>query len=152
MKLSAHFTLDELVASQYAARHGIDNMPSDAIIGNLERLCADILEPLRVAVGRPIVVSSGYRSPEVNKAIGGSNGSAHMLGLAADITVPGLSVQAVCREIVKLKRPFDQVIDEYSSWVHVAIAAKDKKPRMQQLMARRYGQGGQTVYSIASFN
>jgi hypothetical protein len=98
------------------------------------------------------VVSSGYRSPEVNKAIGGSNGSAHMLGLAADITVPGLSVQAVCREIVKLKRPFDQVIDEYSSWVHVAIPAKDKKPRMQQLIARRFGNGGQTVYSTANFN
>lgn len=152
MKLSAHFTLDELIASQYAARHGLDNMPSDAIVANLERLCADLLEPLRIAVGRPIVVSSGYRSPEVNRAIGGSSGSAHMLGLAADITVPGLSVQAVCKEIVKLKRPFDQIIDEYSAWVHVAIAAKNKKPRMQQLVARRFGNGGQTVYSTANFN
>jgi hypothetical protein len=75
-----------------------------------------------------------------------------MLGLAADITVPGLSVQAVCKEIVKLKRPFDQIIDEYSAWVHVAIAAKNKKPRMQQLVASRFGNGGQTVYSVTSFN
>ena len=152
MRLSDHFELDELIASQYAARHGIDNMPSDAIIANLETLCADVLEPLRIAVGRPVVVSSGYRSPEVNKAIGGSNGSAHMLGLAADIVVPGLTVATVCREIVRLKLPFDQLIDEYSRWVHVAIAPKNKKPRMQQLVARRFGNGGQTVYSTANFN
>jgi hypothetical protein len=75
-----------------------------------------------------------------------------MLGLAADITVPGLTVQTICLEIVRLKLPFDQLIDEYSRWVHVAIAPKNKKPRMQQLVARRFGNGGQTVYSTANFN
>jgi len=150
MKLSPHFTLEELTISQYAARNGVDNTPSEAILANLRRLCADYLEPLRLAVASPIVISSGYRSPQVNKAVGGSGGSAHMYGLAADLTVPGMPVRKVCQQIVALRLPFDQIIDEFGAWVHIAIAPKNTKPRGHMLEARRSQSRG-VIYTPTSF-
>lgn len=150
MKLSPHFTLDELIVSQYAARNGVDNTPPDAIVTNLTRLCADFLEPIRAAVKGPVVVSSGYRSPNVNKAIGGAGGSAHMYGLAADIIVPGMAVRKVCQQIVALRLPFDQLIDEFGAWVHIAIAPKDSRPRNHRLEAKRGSNGG-VLYTPVSF-
>lgn len=150
MNLSPHFTLAELTISQYAARNGVDNTPPEPIIANLQRLCADYLEPLRRAVNGPVVVSSGYRSPKVNKAVGGSGGSAHMYGLAADLIVPGMSVRKVCQQIVTLRLPFDQLIDEFGAWVHIAIAPKDSRPRGHKMEARRSQSGG-VIYTPTSF-
>lgn len=151
MNLSPNFTLQEMTVSQVATRLGIDNTPPDAIIDNLRRLCIVMLEPLRSIVKAPIIVSSGYRCPMLNRAIGGSSGSGHMYGLASDIIVPGVSVRDVCKAIVVHKLPFDQLIDEFGAWVHVSVAAKDSKPRMQQLEARKLGPRG-TTYTSALFD
>ena len=150
MSLSAHFSLDEMVASQTAARRGIDNTPPPEVVDELRRLCGTVLQPLRDSLGRPIVVSSGYRSPALNRAIGGAAASDHMHGRAADISVPGMPVAELCRRIALLRLPYRQLIDEYSAWCHVAIPAVGQTARREQLTARRAANGG-TVYALASF-
>lgn len=121
MNLTQHFTLDELTASQTAARRRIDNQPPMAVVENLTRV-AVLLEQVRAAVGRPITVSSGYRSPALNTAVGGARNSAHVLGLAADITASGMAPTALAKAIIDAGIQFDQLIYE-GSWVHIGLAA-----------------------------
>ena len=125
--LSPHFTVAELTRSEAAARRGLDNTPPPDAIVNLRALCEKVLEPLRVAVGKPLRVNSGYRGPEANAAVGGSNTSQHSKGEAADIEVDGMDNAQLAKKIVALKLPFDQLIAEYvdplvpgSGWVHVS--------------------------------
>ena len=120
MKLSEHFTLKEFTRSQTAARLGIRNEPGPEDIMRMMVLCEQVLEPLRTELGRPVIVSSGYRSPELNQRIGGSNRSQHCRGEAADIIIPGMSPLAVCKLIVELGLPFDQLIHEFGQWSHVS--------------------------------
>lgn len=123
MQLTEHFTLDEFTASETAARTGINNEPSDAVVENLRALCQSILEPLRRHLGRPVVITSGYRSAQLNRAVGGSFTSQHMTGKAADILVPGLSSLEVCRVIENLNLPFGQLINEFGRWTHVSLGS-----------------------------
>ncbi len=133
-RLTAHFTLDELVASQTAARKRIDNTPSAEVIQNLRRL-AGTLEQVRALLGdTTILVSSGYRSPPLNAAISGSLNSAHMLGLAADFTAPAFgTVLQTARKIASSGIVFDQLIHEYGLWVHIGLAPDGGTPRSQKL-------------------
>jgi hypothetical protein len=132
--LTEHFSLDELTASQTAARDGINNTPDAACLRNLRTLAAT-LERLRSALGdNPVSISSGYRSPQLNAAIGGSTTSAHMLGLAADFIVPRFgSVLQTARAVADSGIDYDQVILEYNRWVHVGLAAPGKTPRRELL-------------------
>lgn len=124
MNLSDHFTLAEMVVSQDAARFGIDNTPDDAQIDNLRRLCR-VLETVRATLQSPIIVSSGFRSKELNRIVRGRRRSAHLQGLAADIIVPAYgNPLAVCRAIERSGIPYDQVIHEFGGWCHFGIAAK----------------------------
>lgn len=82
-----HFTLSEFTRSETAKRYGIENNPSDAQIQNLECLCALILDPLREFIGHPIYITSGFRTPRLNRLVGGTITSAHKDGLAADFRV-----------------------------------------------------------------
>ena len=145
MNLSPNFTLAEFTRSDTAIRYGIDNSPDSLAVANLRRLCVLILEPLREALGRPIRITSGYRSPRVNQIIGGAKNSAHVFGLAADIEIEGMSPLQVCQEIKILGLPFDQAIHEFGEWTHVAIAQETVKPRKMELTAVK--QNGLTVYS-----
>lgn len=147
-KISKHFSLDEFTISQEAVRLGIDNTPPQRIILNIRELCESMLDPLRDALNAPLIISSGYRCPELNRRINGAPGSAHMHGLAADIVSPAASARDICALIVKLGLRFDQVIDEFSSWCHVAIVPNqsEKKPRFETLEARRET-NGRTVYN-----
>lgn len=137
MNLSENFTLEELTFSQTAARKGIDNTPSPEIVENLKRL-AGALEWIRSRLGKPVNVTSGYRSPAVNKAVGGAANSAHMSGLAADINVSGMTPKALALAISKMDHPFDQIILEYDNWVHVGLS--NDKPR-KELLTIRQGTG-----------
>ncbi|MBY0241964.1 MAG: peptidase M15 [Burkholderiaceae bacterium] len=141
MNLSEHFTLEELVASQLAARQRIDNRPTTVVIENLRRVAA-VLEQIRDLVGKPVMVSSGYRSMALNKAVGGAPVSAHLDGLAADISVPGMTARALAVAIRDSGIVLDQLIYE-GTWVHVGLTSG--KPRRQVLTAR-FGPGG-TTYS-----
>jgi hypothetical protein len=139
MKLTPNFTLEELTISETAARLGIDNTPNDAVKANLVRL-AKFLEEVRRILGRPIMINSAYRSPEVNKAIGSRPTSQHCLGCAADIRVPGLTPDNILKELLKTNLEYDQLIREFDSWVHISIPNKfADKPRRQVLIIDKSG-------------
>lgn len=134
MQLSAHFTLEELIASETAARKGIDNGPPADLLPNLRAL-AEGLERVRDSLGgHPIHINSGYRCAALNSAVGGAAHSMHMRGLAADILCPQYGPPlAVCRAIVAADIETDQIIHEYGKWCHVSFAAPAQRPRRQLL-------------------
>jgi hypothetical protein len=139
MKLTPNFSLEELTQSETAERRGLDNTPNEAIKANLVRL-ARFLEEVRRVLGRPIMVNSAYRSPEVNKAIGSKPTSQHCLGCAADIRVPGLTPDNIVKELIKTNLEYDQLIREFDSWVHISIPNKfADKPRRQVLIIDKTG-------------
>ena len=145
MDLSRHFTLEELVASETAARRGIDNTPSAEIVENLKVLCLTLEEVKDVAEGKAVLISSGYRCPKLNSAVGGSRNSAHMEGLAADCTSPKFgSVKQFCEAIRDSDIQFDQLIFEFDSWAHISINLSGQN-RRQVITARKVN--GKTEYS-----
>ena len=131
--MSKYFTIEELTHSTTADRRGIDNTIPDRLLPNITRLI-DYLDKVREEFGAPIRVSSGYRCPDLNEAVGGSDKSQHMQGLAADLVVPDLP--RLFKTIRKMGG-FDQLIWEEPSthrvWVHVSVAPKGAKPRGQVL-------------------
>lgn len=142
MQLSEHFVLAEFLVSETAARRGIANEPTPEIIDNLRRLCQLVLEPLRVKLVRPVVITSGYRSLALNRAVGGSPTSHHTQGRAADLIVPGMSPLAVCQAANQLKLPCGQIIHEFGRWAHLSVAASNERT---QLLTAKLAQG-KTVY------
>lgn len=124
-----YFTIEELCKSDVANKKKINNIPNSEIIENLEQLIVNILDPLREEYGKPIMVNSGYRCPELNKAVGGAKNSHHLTGYAADITVGSPSKNKILFELIqKLDLPFDQLIDEKKfSWVHVSYTPNPRK-------------------------
>jgi zinc D-Ala-D-Ala carboxypeptidase len=140
MQLTEHFSLAELTASATAAQQGIDNTPSAVIVKNLTRT-AQILERVRVLLGSvPMRVSSGYRCPALNAAVGGVRDSAHLNGLAADFVCPGFGTPLqICRRLESLGVDFDQLIQE-GTWVHIGLATDGVKPRRQVLTAHFGGE------------
>lgn len=116
-----YFTIKELCRSTKAKKLGIDNTPTDKDVENMTRLINRVLDPLREAYGEAITVNSGYRSPALNKAVGGVKSSQHMTGEAADITVGTKEGNKWLFDYIKDNLPYDQLIDEYDySWVHVS--------------------------------
>lgn len=146
MQLTAHFTYEELVASDYATRHGISNVPSEPhIVGNLHCLAAG-LERVRAVIGQPIHVTSGYRCLEVNEAIGGVAKSAHMLGLAADIKVLDLAPRLVALMIAAHPEiGFERVIYE-GAWTHVEFPPGGREPQYFSFTAHFHA-GRPTTYT-----
>ena len=133
MQLSEHFSLEELIASEVAARKNIDNTPPVAILANLRVLAAG-LEQIRQVLAKPVRVNSGYRSRKLNSAIGGAKNSMHVQGLAADILCPQFGTPLeVCRAIKEAGIVTDQLIHEFGQWTHVAFAAPGKQARNQLL-------------------
>lgn len=128
IQLTKNFDLDEFTESQTAARKGIDQTPSAAVLKNL-RVLAEGLEMVRdVLDNKPIKITSGYRSPTLNKAIGSAPTSDHPLGYAADFKCPAFGTP---REIVLAIKDsgikFGQLILEFDSWVHISFNPKFNK-------------------------
>ena len=122
MKLTQNFTLNELVYSAAAEANKIDNRPSVPVISNLQALCTNVLQPLRDALGCPIIITSGFRNSQVNKLVGGANNSGHLYGQAADFIVPQKNLKDVFNYI-KSHLPYDQLLYEYNKtdkWIHVS--------------------------------
>lgn len=127
-----HFTIKELSHSDTALLRGIDNYPTTEAISNLTSLVNNVLDPLRERYGKPIYVSSGYRSPTLNRSVNGATSSQHRLGEAADITTGSKEENRKLFETIKQKLPFDQLIDEKDfSWIHVSY--REGRNRKQTL-------------------
>lgn len=126
-----HFTLRELIKSDTAVRKGIKNVPNRQEEQNLNALVDKILDPLREAYKKPIIVTSGFRCEELNRLVGGSKTSQHRTGQAVDIrTIPDTPEEnkKLYDLIIKLNLPFDQLIDEHNfDWVHVSFSEKNRK-------------------------
>lgn len=147
-QLTKNFTLKELTDSQTAIRIGLLNNPSSEAFKNLQALAVNVLQPLRDILKTPIVISSGYRSPEVNRAVGGATNSEHMLGKAADLTVPGKTNIDVARTIINSNIPFNQLIlefyrpyDLYYGWVHVSYSLSGNKKEVLTFDGSSYSKG-----------
>ena len=121
MKITTNFTLSELTTT----KTGIENKPTRQQIDALITLCDKVLQPLRDMYGAPIHVTSGYRSPAVNKAVGGARNSQHLLGEAADITVYSRAGNKKLFEIIRDHLSYDQLINERDySWIHVSFKSE----------------------------
>ena len=143
MKLTEHFYLAEIIESDYAERHGIKNLPSPAVLQNIQVL-ANALEHVRVLLGHPMTITSGYRSLELNRGIGGSKSSSHMTGFAADFKCYGFGTPK--QIVAKLKASgieYDECFNE-GSWVHFSV-----DPRLRQKTFHVTFKNGKSIYSEA---
>jgi hypothetical protein len=141
MRLTDHFDLEEFTRSETATAKGIKNDPSAAQLTNLKKL-ANALEKVRSLVGKPITISSGYRSQELNKAVGGVSTSKHTQGLAADIVVAGMTPKELATLISNSSIDYDQCILEFGRWVHFGLSTTSF--RREDLTATK--KNGKTVY------
>lgn len=129
MKISEHFILSEFTASTLAARWRIDNAPPPAAVDRLTALARAVLEPWREKLaGNKIIITSGYRSPKLNRLVGGAPRSQHVLGEAADCQTPGVPLLRAYVELLRCGAPIDQaILEDYkpdieSGWIHVSHA------------------------------
>ena len=120
MQLTANFSLEELTASQTAARKNIENEPDDVQLSNLRRL-AYMLQEIRNYFDVPIFINSGFRCKALNRAVGSKDTSQHMKGCAADIRISGVSPSLAVAKIIESGISYDQVICEYTSWVQISV-------------------------------
>lgn len=142
LKLSPHFTLAEFTYSQTASRMGLDNTPTPEAYKNLELLAGVMEEVRRICGNLPVMITSGYRSPEVNAACGGSTTSAHMSGLAADFHIPEFGTPYdVCKALEAYMEvlSIDQLIWEYGDWVHLGMCVSPYVPRYECLTISNSG-------------
>lgn len=130
-QLTEHFTLREMTLSATAIRHGWTNEPDDLAIQNLILLCENVLEPLRRRFG-VIRITSGFRTEQLNKAVGGVEFSQHRYGQAADIHVSNLAMAKRMFDFIRQNTDFDQCILEYvrktgKLWLHVSYNAEGNR-------------------------
>jgi zinc D-Ala-D-Ala carboxypeptidase len=151
MNLSPHFTYQEFIKSQTASRMGIENEPDDTQLYNMKMLCLNILEPVREAFDKPVIITSGFRSVKLCEAIGSSPKSQHANGEAADFEIPGVSNKELA-DWIHENLPYDQLILEFydgkdpnSGWVHCSHKGTN---RGQYLIATK-NKLGITEYSKA---
>jgi len=140
VKLTEHFSLEELTFSEIAERNGWDNTPNDQELENLKRL-AEFLEDVKQTLGgKPIIVLSGFRSKKTNDGVGSRDSSQHRIGAAVDFRVPQLTPDQVVKTIIASDLPYDQVIREFNAWTHLSIPnTPDAKPRKQALIIDKQG-------------
>ena len=148
MNLTKNFTLAEMVKSETALRHDMDNTPGEAEIENLKILAEKVLQPVRDAYGKGVKVNSGYRHPEVNAKVGGSKTSDHCKGQAADIEIPGVPNADLAIWIMENLQYTQLILEFYtpgvpdSGWVHVSYDADNLKKANLTATKR----DGKTVY------
>lgn len=143
MKLSEHFTLEELTFSGTASRYGIDNTPNAELIDHALKYLVPGLEQIRKILGHPIKISSGYRSPALNAVIPGSSStSQHTKFEAADLTIPKIGApNIVCKEIIISGIEFDQLILEYGSWTHISFSKNPRRSILSKWKGKPYATG-----------
>ena len=140
IKIGKYFSLPEMCSSTTAKAKGIDNTPGTKEIVNLTLLCTKVLDPLRAANG-PITISSGYRSPQLNKLVGGVSNSQHVTGQAADISIKGdIAYGKKLFNWIKQHVEFDQLIWEHNKqgtyWIHVSYNLDGNRKQAFELIKK----------------
>ena len=137
MKITEHFTLEELTHTDHRT---LDNSPNDTEIANLTRL-AEVLEDVKTLLGgKPIMVNSAFRSKLVNDAVGSKDTSQHRVGCAADIRVPGMTPDEIVKIVIASDLGYDQIIREFDRWTHISIPnSTHNAPRKQALIIDKLG-------------
>jgi hypothetical protein len=149
--ISKNISYKEGVYSRTATRLNIDNKPNDDQMQNMCLIAEEVFEPLRVWVGGPIKINSFFRSPKLNKAIGGSTKSQHCHGQAIDLDDTfGRATNAEMYEFIKKYLDFDQMIwefgnDDNPSWVHVSYVSEEKN---RNRCLKAYKENGKTKYAV----
>ena len=150
MRLSKNFTLSEIIKSNTAKRLGIDNAPNQEHLKNMQILIRDLIQPMRDALG-PIRISSGYRSPVLNRAIGGSTKSQHCKGQALDLQFwekGEMCNKKIYDWVLKEGIEFDQMINEFDfAWIHISLNPDGKNRKM--VLEAYKDDDGDTAYTIA---
>ena len=149
MKLSKNFSRAEIEHSNTAKRLGISNEMSEKHLENMQRLIDNLIQPMRDAIG-PIRVTSGYRSPSLNRAIGGSRTSQHCKGQALDIQYWSggkMNNKVIYDWILESDLEFDQMINEFDfSWIHISLK---KNSNRKQVLEAYKDEDGDTAYKLA---
>lgn len=149
MKLSKNFALSEITHSNTAKRLGIENEPTEKHLQNMQHLVDNLLQPLRDSIG-PIRISSGYRNPSLNRAIGGSRSSQHCKGEALDIQfwqMGKMMNELIYEWILDSGLEFDQMINEFDfAWIHISLKAEDNR---KQVLEAYKNEDGDTKYRYA---
>ena len=151
MSISKHISYKEGVYSRTATRLGIKNNPNAEQMENMVAIAEEVFEPLRAYVGGPIKINSFFRSPELNKAIGGSTKSQHCHGQAIDLDDTfGRCTNAEMFEFIKKYLDFDQIIWEFGDdknpdWVHVSYVSPEEN---RKRCLKAYKEKGKTNYKI----
>ena len=150
MRLSKNFTLSEITKSNTAKRLGIDNAPNKEHLKNMQVLIRDLIQPMRDAIG-PIRISSGYRSPVLNRAIGGSTKSQHCKGQALDLQFwekGEMCNKKIYDWVLKEGIEFDQMINEFDyAWIHISLRPDGKNRKM--VLEAYKDDDGDTAYRVA---
>ena len=141
MKLTEHFTLEEFTRSTTGERNNINNSVPDDLMPNVQ-LTAIKLELVRKALGRPIIITSGYRCPTLNARVGGVSTSAHTKGLAVDFHCDYGTPKQICQRLIAAGVQFDKLIQEHNQWVHIGFSPTNNR----QIVLTAIKQGGKTVY------
>ena len=149
MRLSKNFVLSEITRSNTARRLGISNEPSKEHLANMQVLITELIQPMRDALG-PIRISSGYRSPQLNRAIGGSKKSQHCKGQALDLQFwkdGQMCNEEIYRWVLKSGVKFDQMINEFDfAWIHISLKKKDNR---KEILEAYKDDEGSTSYRYA---
>lgn len=148
-QVTQNFKLSELLYSGTAVRLGLKNIPNDEQLNHLRAAATGLFQKVRDVLNEPIQINSGFRSFEVNKAVGGSQTSAHCNGYAIDFVCPKFGTprtiaEHLASELPKLGIQFDQIILEFDSWVHIGFKNQSGQQRGQVLTAKKIAQ--KTVY------
>jgi len=141
MQLTEHFTLEEFTRSTTGERNNINNSVPDDLIPNV-KLTAIKLELVRKALGKPIIITSGYRCPALNARVGGASTSAHTKGLAVDFHSSYGTPKQICQRLIDAGVQFDKLIQEHNQWVHIGFSPSNNR----QIVLTAVKQGGKTVY------
>ena len=141
MKLTEHFKLEEFTHSPTATQLKIDNSVPGDLMPNV-KLTAIKLELVRQALGKPIIITSGYRCPLLNARVGGVSTSAHTKGLAVDFHSAYGTPKEICQRLIDAGVQFDKLIQEHNQWVHIGFSPSNNR----QIVLTAIKQGGKTVY------
>ena len=148
MRLSKNFVLSEMTRSNTARRKGISNEPEKEHLANLQTLVTELIQPMRDAIG-PIRVTSGYRSPQLNKAIGGSRTSQHCKGQALDLQFwekGKMNNKVIYDWVLESGVEFGQMINEFDySWIHISLKSKENR---SQILEAYKDEKGKTAYKL----